>query len=146
MGAIPWAYFVPYEEDIELALEKLKNREFAAGRFYPAMTQHQVLIEETAPGAVSSYKTIEEAIEAAGETGTRSILDMWGVSDGSEIVTVSPIDEETLMDLYDTTEPTKEMLSDLQILDQLDRLRGSYSIAYEQGVPTQILFVGYSAD
>ena len=29
MGAEPWEYFVPYEPDIQAALHKLRQREFA---------------------------------------------------------------------------------------------------------------------
>ena len=33
MGAEPWDYFVPYENDIQAALDKLRQREFRAGRY-----------------------------------------------------------------------------------------------------------------
>ena len=45
MGAEAWDYFVPYEEDIQQALEKLRLREFRAGRFRGA-ENHPASIEE----------------------------------------------------------------------------------------------------
>ncbi len=33
MGAEAWDYFVPYEANIQAALEKLRQREFRAGRY-----------------------------------------------------------------------------------------------------------------
>ena len=61
MGAEPWQYFVPYEQDTQAALEKLKEREFRAGRFR---------YSEENP------TTIEEAREIADADGTGSILDI----------------------------------------------------------------------
>jgi len=71
---------------------------------------------------------------------------MWGLSEEPEFDSLFQVEDETLMDLYGTTEPTKEMLLDLQILDQLDRLQGCYAIAYENDKPIEILFTGFSAD
>jgi hypothetical protein len=36
MGAHPWFYFIPYEEDITKGLETLREREFKAGRYNPS--------------------------------------------------------------------------------------------------------------
>jgi hypothetical protein len=37
MGAHAYWYFVPYERDIDAALQKLRVREFQAGRYNPTM-------------------------------------------------------------------------------------------------------------
>ena len=79
MGAEPWEYFVPYEEDIQAALEKLRRREFDAGRFH---------LSELNP------ETIEEALENADADGTRSILDISDVSEAPEFCTVCPLSEK----------------------------------------------------
>lgn len=34
MGADAWQYFVPYQENIQKALEELQHQEFVAGRFW----------------------------------------------------------------------------------------------------------------
>ena len=37
MGSQPWMYVVPYQEDLQAALDALKQREFRAGRYFPAI-------------------------------------------------------------------------------------------------------------
>jgi hypothetical protein len=37
MGGHAWFYFVDYEPDINAALRKLREREFRAGRYNPAV-------------------------------------------------------------------------------------------------------------
>jgi hypothetical protein len=37
MGGRAYWYFVPYEQDEQSALDKLRAREFAAGRYSPAI-------------------------------------------------------------------------------------------------------------
>ncbi len=38
MGGEPWDYFVPYEEDIQAALEKLRSANFVPGAIAAAKT------------------------------------------------------------------------------------------------------------
>ena len=37
MGASPYFYFTPYQDDIHAALQALREKEFEAGRYDPAM-------------------------------------------------------------------------------------------------------------
>ena len=37
MGGHPYYYVVPYQQDVERALAVLRENEFRAGRYYPAM-------------------------------------------------------------------------------------------------------------
>jgi hypothetical protein len=37
MGGHPWFYFVDYEPDVNAALQKLREREFRAGRYNPVV-------------------------------------------------------------------------------------------------------------
>jgi hypothetical protein len=37
MGGHPWFYFVDYEPDVNAALQKLRQQEFRAGRYNPAI-------------------------------------------------------------------------------------------------------------
>jgi hypothetical protein len=62
MGAESWDYFVPYEEDIQAALEKLRQREFLAGHYR---------------GSDANPATLEEVFENMGAGGTASILDVF---------------------------------------------------------------------
>ena len=42
MGADPYFYYVDYEEDKNNALQKLRQREFEAGRYAPVMYQWDI--------------------------------------------------------------------------------------------------------
>ena len=132
MGAEPWEYFVPYEADIRAALDKLRKREFAAGRFR---------------GSEMNPATIEEAVENMEADGTGSILDISQVSDTADYCAVTPLPLETLVELYGTEQPTREMIEDnMDFYEQIERGQGIYIIVHDGGKPTEIFFGGYSFD
>ena len=77
MGGHPYWYFVSYEGDAGQALDALREREFLAGRYNPVLRY----IEFDDPGFSAQqpgpqHDSIEAAMEAALEEGTRSILDV----------------------------------------------------------------------
>jgi hypothetical protein len=80
MGGEPWMYFVPYERNVQSALEKLKEREFRAGRYYPVLTEIPFPVDPDGPAPGAAHASIADARDAADATGTRSILDMNRVS------------------------------------------------------------------
>ena len=132
MGAEPWDYFVPYEEDIQQALDKLRRREFRAGRYR---------------GADAHPATIEEAFENAEEDGTASILDITHITEEPEFFAVAPLPPETLIELFGTDKPTREMIErNMDFYEDIDRGQGIYIIAYKDGSPSEIFFGGYSFD
>jgi hypothetical protein len=148
VGGHPWFYFVEYEPDIEAALRKLRQREFDAGRYNPAVDfpSFPVTPESPAPGA--QHDSIEEAIEDADADGTRSILDMERVSEEADFNAVAPMPRETLLELFGTDRPTREMVdaSD-EVFELMDeRGQGVYIIVYEGERPSGIFFAGYSFD
>jgi hypothetical protein len=132
MGAEPWDYFVPYENDIQAALDKLREREFRAGRYR---------------GSEDHPSTIEEAIENMDADGTGSILDMMHVGTDPNFCTVVPLPEDRLLDLFDTTQPTRQMIeANMAFYEDIDRGQGVYIIAYKDAKPSEIFFGGYSFD
>ncbi len=132
MGAEPWQYFVPYEQDTQAALEKLKEREFRAGRFR---------FSEEHPA------TIDEAREIADADGTGSILDIDGVGDEPDFGVVVPLSAENLVELYGTAQPTHEMIeANLDFYEDIERGQGIYIVVYKGGKPAEIFFAGYSYD
>ena len=132
MGAEPWQYFVPYEQDTQAALEKLKEREFRAGRFR---------YSEENP------TTIEEAREIADADGTGSILDIDQVGDEPDSGVVVPLSAEYLVELYGTAQPTHEMIeANLDFYEDIERGQGIYIVVYKGGKPAEIFFAGYSYD
>ena len=147
MGAHPYYYFVEYQPDIEAALQDLRQREFEAGRYNPAQPfpQFPVRLDAPAPGAKHDF--IYEAMEAAAEDGTRSILDIESVSDWPEFGVASPLPEEDLERHFGTTQPTKEMISrKMNFLGSVERGHCVYIIVFDSGEPSELFFCGYSFD
>jgi hypothetical protein len=150
MGAEPWSCFVPYQSDIQAALDAAQAQEFVAGLY-------RIDDPESPPA------TIEEAREQAEADGTCSVLDMLGVVDTPhEVVNghvmggldnyrnlcmVAPLSDDQLIRLYGTGKPTRTMvLIDTELYQSLDRGIGSYVIIYEGETPTEIYFAGLSFD
>jgi hypothetical protein len=132
MGAEPWDYFVPYEEDVQKVLEKLRLREFRAGRYR---------------GAEDHPATIEEAFENMDEDGTASILDITHIADEPEFFAVVPLPRLDLVRLFGTDKPTREMIErNMDFYEDIDRGQGVYIVAHKDGKPSEIFFGGYSFD
>jgi hypothetical protein len=134
MGAEPWDYFVPYEDDIRAALDRLREREFRAGRY------RHYGPEEPA--------TIEEAVELADADGTGSILDITTVAEEPDYCAVAPLSREELVELFGTDRPTRRMIERnvMDAYENIERGQGIYVIAYKDDKPSEIFFGGYSFD
>jgi hypothetical protein len=147
MGGHPWFYYVDYEPDINAALQKLRQREFQAGRYNPATPFPEFPVDENAPAVGAQHSSIEEALEDSDADGTRSILDMMQVADSPDYFTVAPLPTDKLLELFGTDKPTDEMIEDNEELyEVLERGQGIYIIAYKDAQPAKILFAGYSFD
>lgn len=132
MGAEPWDYFVPYEDDIQAALDRLREREFRAGRFR---------------GSNTHPRSIEEAIQNMDADGTGSILDMMRVGEEPDFFTVAPLAPEALREWFGTDQPTRErIVANMDFYEDIERGQGVYIIAYRDGRPDEIFFGGYSFD
>ena len=152
MGAQFWSYFVPYQEDIEAALQKLREQEFRTGRFHqPALVYPGLWgrIIGRKPAKPNPPKSIREAIQIADTTaeGTRSILDMERISSIPGSGSVSPVPQRELQRIFGTQQPTCEMVEKSEdLIENLDRGRGIYVITYKENEPAGIYFAGYSYD
>jgi hypothetical protein len=132
MGAEPWAYFVPYEADVQAALDRLKEREFRAGRFQ---------------SGAKAPTTIAEARKFAGAGGTGSILDMDRVAAEPDYFAVAPLSPQRLPGLFGSERPTREMIeSNHDFYEEIERGQGIYIVVYADGEPAEIFFAGYSFD
>jgi hypothetical protein len=150
MGGHFWSYVVPYQEDIPAALEKLREQEFRAGRFWqPSEVEPGFFgrILGCPPSKPKPPATIQEAIKISDATGTRSILDMERISETPDLGAVSPIPPDELQRFFGTRQPTQEMIerSD-EFIDSLERGQGVYIILHKEGKPQEIYFAGYSYD
>jgi hypothetical protein len=147
MGGHPWFYFVPYQSDINSALQALRRREFQAGRYNPVMRMPEFPVEASAAEPGAGHASIEAAMEAADADGTRSILDMERVSDDPDYGSVAPLSDEDLIDLFGTSKPTREMIeSNDDLFEAIERGQGVYIVAYRDEKPSEIFFAGYSFD
>lgn len=148
MGAEPWYYFVPYQKDINKALQELRQQEFLAGRYYPASDFQQKM--EDLSVSKAQHNSISEAIEDAGETGTQSILDIQEVSEYPEPCKVAPLSTEEQIECFGTEFPTHKMLVDekkiWEVFDLIERGEALYCVVYDAEYPKEIFFAGYSFD
>jgi hypothetical protein len=147
MGAHPYWYFTRYEEDVEAAMDKLRRREFEAGRYNPAMPIIEFPVDPAAESSGAQHLSIQHAREAADADGTRSILDIEGIGDMIQIGVAARLDEESLEELYETTKPTREMIEgNMDFFEQIDRGQAIYIVVYKGGRPDELFFAGYSFD
>ncbi|SFI04613.1 hypothetical protein [Planctomicrobium piriforme] len=151
MGAEPYWYYVPYEASADQALSKLRQREFEAGRYFPAMEYEELVdlfpTSSQSPAPGPQHSTIDEAIADAAESGTLSILDLDRISDVRDYGAVSKLPDKVVESYYGTTHPTRAMVEENQdYFDDLDRGQGLYIILYKGQQPSEILFAGYSYD
>jgi hypothetical protein len=148
MGGHAYWYFVPYQEDLQQALDELRAREFAAGRYNPVIRYIKFTEPEFSrqkPGA--KHKTIAAALAASQEEGTRSILDIAKIAEAPGYGVAAPLDEEIVTDLYGTAQPARDIVeNNMVFLDSIERGQCAYLVLYEGGEPTEICFVGYSYD
>jgi len=146
MGGHPWFYYVPYQPDIDKALQELKRTEFAAGRYNPVIPFLEFPVGPGSPSPGPRHPSIKAAIRASMEDGTRSILDMDTVSASPRYSAVCALPRSELLRLYGTAEPTHEMVEELMFLEDAERGQGIYIILYKDAKPSEILFAGYSFD
>lgn len=147
MGAHPYWYFVPYQRDINKALQELRQREFQAGRYNPVMRFPEFPVDTRFPSLGAQHKSIEQAIAAADADGTRSILDIESVEDEQDPGVAAPLDDETLETYFETTEPTHEAIEEnMDFLEEVERGHCVYIVVYKEDQPHEIFFAGYSYD
>ena len=132
MGAEPWSYFVPYDPNIQSVLDKLRQQEFAAGRFR---------------GSELNPATIEEAFENMDADGTASILDIERVSNDADYGVVCPLSPNEVARYFGNDKPTREMIeANMDFYEDIERGQGIYIVVYKDDKPSEIFFAGYSFD
>lgn len=173
MGSHPYFYFTPYQSDLNAALQTLRQKEFEAGRYDPAMNMHDPKqwmflfqfppdVQSIAPGA--QHESIDDALEDATESGTGSILDIQTVSDKPGFLVSCPLTAEEMLALFGTDRPTRQLVEDIwlgeeqlehwetsgydleEFWDSIGRGQSRYIVLYEGDRPSEIFFVGYSID
>jgi hypothetical protein len=97
MGGHPYFYFVPYESNVQGALDALRDREFRAGRYNPVIS----FLEFSAPHFLqqqpgAKHRSIDDALSASGADGTRSILDISLVGNDPDYGVAAPVPTDQL--------------------------------------------------
>jgi hypothetical protein len=144
---------VPYEDDIGAALQKLRQREFEAGRYNPVIPFLDFPIGPNSPSPGPKHDSIEHVLETTNEDGTRSILDMMQISSvpfdpgNNPYVTASPLADPDLIELFGDRYPSRQTVENCQPLwDRLERGMGVYVVLHANGKPHEIYFAGISFD
>jgi hypothetical protein len=132
VGAEPYDYTVPYEPDIQAALDKLRRRVFESKEFN---------------GAEFDPPTPEAALELTDADGTRSMLDISRVTDHPDFCCAAPLSSEELERYFGTQKPTKFNLQEAdEFWENLERGIARYVILFAGDEPKEIYFAGYSFD
>jgi hypothetical protein len=154
MGGHPYWYVVPYESDIDAALQKLRQREFEAGRYNPVIRFLDFPIDPNSPSPGRQHESVLEALEATGADGTRSILDMmrgvlpspYGIGK-DPYAGVSPLTESDRIAFFGDARPSREAVEKFGPLwERLERGTAIYVVLYANGEPNEIYFAGISFD
>ena len=166
MGASGWKYFVPYQSDITKSLNELREQVFQSGNYYKREAFWQDMDEDEYTDeededlrqdwidwlqrmkSMKEPTTIEELILWNEEEGTHSIIDITEISPTHEFGKAAPLDAQQLMNLFSTENPSRSMVE--QKVNEIAQLRegweATYIIVYENGLPDQIFFTGYTGD
>ena len=173
MGASGWSHFVPYQTDINAALQEIRQQVYERGDYYKADHSgwrneteaellarqpnddphiRQIMLEEWRQiNQLQEPTDIKSLIRWNREEGTHSIIDILrGVSEEPTFGTVSPLTSQQLRNLFGTTQPILEMVkSKLEAGDLYylrDNWQGLYIIFYDDNHPSEICFAGFSGD
>ena len=148
MGASGWEYFVPYQPDLQAALDRLRRQVFETGDYWWAVPS---AFGKSAADFPDRPRTEDQlwAEEVVQESGTHSILDVrWVVDDGEQpdFGTVEPVTEAEALDVIGVAKPTRAHVAALEKLaDQ--RWFGRCAVLHDAaGEPEEIWFWGFSGD
>jgi hypothetical protein len=148
MGGSGWEYYVPYQPDLQAALDELRRRVLDSGDYWWAVPYE---FGRPAREYPDRPRTEDElwAAEAVQESGTHSILDV------SEVVTddgmpdhgaVQPVTETEAMEQVGVARLTRAHVGALQSL-AAERWSGRCAVLHDAaGEPSEIYFWGSSGD
>ncbi|MGI5170408.1 hypothetical protein ACQEU3_39265 [Spirillospora sp. CA-253888] len=148
MGASGWEYFVPYQEDLQQALQELRDQVFQAREY---LWDPWVPEEQRRPWPA----TIEAlwADEVVQHNGTHSILDMFQVLDADAVVpdqesafAVQVVGPEEAFRHLGARKITRAHVPEFEVFRGW-RWFGRCAVLHDdRGVPTEICFWGFSGD
>jgi hypothetical protein len=132
MGGWPYQYVVPFQDDVQAALDSLRATVFASGAYH---------------GSDARPRSIGEAVARSGESGTRSILDIERISAAPRSRCAAPLTAAEIERYFGEARPTVRMIEECdELWDDLERGHARYVVTYDAGIPASLVFVGYSFD
>jgi len=144
MGSHPYYYTVEFQPDAGLALQELRLREFAAGRYHPVEPPTGFPIGPDSPSPGAEHESIDAArADAAGE-GTRSILDIVGVSHVPGPCVAVQLPPVALAGAFGTPRPTMDDVRDnLDFLEEVEPGHCVFFPVYDGDIPAEWCFAGH---
>ena len=103
-------------------------------------------LDANSPSPGAQHNSIATAVEASGDDGTRSILDIEKTGTELRYRVAVPLNDDYLLSLYGTTKPSRETVENLDFLENVDRGHCVYVTIYKNEEPDELLFAGYSFD
>ena len=169
MGATGWAYFAPYQANVEDVLQELRKGVFERGEYghthaiahdalaaMPAQLREAVqrlreLEAQRLGGPSRKFRSIDDLLEASAENGTHSILDIRHTASGPGFGVAWPAPLVTVGAVYGTEKPTRADIQKagqgaLESAMKLERWQAVFVIAYDQHRPCELYFEGVSGD
>lgn len=150
MGASGWEYLVPYQADLQAALDDLRRQVFVSGEYVSPVTWGL-----TEPQSVEALAQQEYYWQFMGENGTHSIIDVLTVvpyeMGEQEPGTVCAFTDEEYEDYFSSTRPTRADWDRFRcdsVFDEYvaERWTGRAMVLWAGDAPSEIAFWGYSGD
>ena len=148
-----WSYWAPYDADIAVVLQRLREDVFARGDYATADSPTSVGTRIIIPASRPRPKpaTTEKLLEQEGESGTHSILDMICISPKPKRKAISPFPSSLLLEYFGSDTPRPSEIQEVYDFGSLEkfvtkRWRGIYVVVYFDGKPSDIFSAGCSGD
>jgi hypothetical protein len=156
-----WHYFVPYQSDVNKALQDLRIDVFAQKAFYTdalpmrewlnrdrdRLSSEMVEVIEKRIAyfeAIPEPATIDELIENDNPRSTRSILDVDRVAPRPEYGAVAVMPDELAREIFGTHRPSRSQAEE-NFEHAFRAIDANYFLLlYEGGSPSEIMFIGHS--
>jgi hypothetical protein len=155
MGASGWAYVVPFQDDLDVALTALRRQVFAEGAYLKPGYWGDVF-DLPEPASLEELTGNEQYAEFMGTSGTHSIIDVDRVvpadfdgEDCEEYGTIRMLSEQECAGAFGTTRPSHtDYDAPAKNLHDLveERWTGRAVVLWADSKPTEIAFWGYSGD
>lgn len=150
MGASEWEYVVPFQADLQAALDDLRRQVFAAGEYVSPVTWGLA-----APESVEALAQQERYWQFMGENGTHSIIDVLKVvpydMGEQDFATVCAFTDDEYEDYFGSAHPTRadwdRFRADPVFGEYVaERGTGRAMVLWADDAPSEIAFWGYSGD